>query len=157
MIVETENTHTRTYYSSDSVKESPELSRLFNGGSSDLLEYLSLLRDHQAPEAVLELKVGAVCSIMRNICPGKGLVKNARVVVTSLGRCYVEVAVLKDVNASIRRTPPTYCLPRITFEFKPNMAPWTVVRKQIPLRLAYASTFNSCQGLTLERSVYENG
>ena len=28
-------------------------------------------------------------------------------------------------------------------------------RKQFPLRLAYATTFNSCQGLTLDRAVID--
>jgi len=28
-------------------------------------------------------------------------------------------------------------------------------RKQFPLRLAYATTFNSCQGLTLDRAIID--
>ena len=32
---------------------------------------------------------------------------------------------------------------------------WTVQRRQFPLRLAYAATFNSCQGLTLDRVVLD--
>ena len=37
----------------------------------------------------------------------------------------------------------------------PRYAPWTVTRKQFPLRLAYATTFNSCQGLTLDQAVID--
>ncbi|KAF7133746.1 hypothetical protein CNMCM5793_005100 [Aspergillus hiratsukae] len=48
-----------------------------------------------------------------------------------------------------------FCLPRITFEFRPHRANWTVQRRQFPLRLAYATTFNSCQGLTLDRVVLD--
>ncbi|KAG2000981.1 hypothetical protein GB937_010641 [Aspergillus fischeri] len=43
-----------------------------------------------------------------------------------------------------------FCLPHITFEFQPHRANWTVQRHQFPLQLAYATTFNSCQGLTLD-------
>jgi hypothetical protein len=50
---------------------------------------------------------------------------------------------------------PTFFLPRITFEFRPHRANWTVQRRQFPLRLAYATTFNSCQGLTLDRVVLD--
>ena len=32
---------------------------------------------------------------------------------------------------------------------------WTVIRKQFPLRLAYATTFNSCQGLTLAKTAVD--
>ena len=42
-------------------------------------------------------------------------------------------------------------IPRIRFDFTPTHASWTVQRLQFPLRLAYATTFNSCQGLTLDR------
>ena len=48
-----------------------------------------------------------------------------------------------------------HCLPRITFAFQPHGTDWTVVRKQFPLRLAYATTFNSCQGLTLTRAAID--
>lgn len=43
-----------------------------------------------------------------------------------------------------------FCLPRITFEFGPRCANWTVRRGQFPLCLAYATTFNSFQGLKLD-------
>ena len=42
---------------------------------------------------------------------------------------------------------------RINFSFQSARCPWTVDRRQFPLRLAYAITFNSCQGLTLDRVV----
>ena len=48
-----------------------------------------------------------------------------------------------------------FLLPRILFEFQPKYCPWTIQRRQFPLRLAYATTFNSCQGLTLDRAVID--
>jgi hypothetical protein len=39
--------------------------------------------------------------------------------------------------------------------FQPARCPWTIERRQFPLRLAYATTFNSCQGLTLDRVVLD--
>ena len=48
-----------------------------------------------------------------------------------------------------------FCIPRINFSFQPTRCPWTVNRRQFPLRLAYATTFNSCQGLTLDRVVLD--
>src|SRR5437764_6315201 len=48
-----------------------------------------------------------------------------------------------------------YPLPRINFEFQPRFCPWTVQRRQFPLRLAYATTFNSCQGLTLDGAILD--
>jgi hypothetical protein len=48
-----------------------------------------------------------------------------------------------------------YCIPHITFEFRPLNANFIIHRKQFPLRLAYAVTFNSCQGLTLRQVVLD--
>jgi hypothetical protein len=50
---------------------------------------------------------------------------------------------------------PTFFLPRISFEFELRHSNWTVQRRQFPLQLAYATTFNSCQGLTLDRVVLD--
>src|SRR5947209_5340855 len=52
-------------------------------------------------------------------------------------------------------TNRTFLLPRILFEYQPKYCPWTIQRRQFPLRLAYATTFNSCQGLTLDKAVLD--
>lgn len=137
------------YRSIDGLKESEGAQRNLNP-TSDLSVYLALLRDPGVPPAKLELKVGSICRIIRNMNAVDGLVKNARVVVIHPGRRYVEVRLLAEPNHA-----RTFLLPRINFEFKPDFAPWTVLRRQIPLRLAYAATFNSCQGLTLDRCVVD--
>jgi hypothetical protein len=97
--------------------------------------------------------VGAVCVLTRNLSVRKGLVKNARVVIKSLQRNYVEVTLLS--RNKFLPQEQNYCIPRITFEFRPLNANFTVHRKQYPFRLAYATTFNSCQGLTLKRVVLD--
>jgi hypothetical protein len=116
-------------------------------------DYLALLRHPGVPNHELELKEGAICVLIRNLSIAKGLVKNARVVIKSLRRNYVEVTLL----SKNRFTPhiQNYCIPRITFEFRPHNANFSIYRKQFPLRLAYATTFNSCQGLTLDRVVLD--
>ena len=65
----------------------------------------------------------------------------------------MEVQVISCSSNSHRDN--TYSLPHITFEFQPSFCPWTVSRRQFPLRPAYATTFNSCQGLTLDRAVID--
>lgn len=113
---------------------------------------------------------------MRNLSVEEGLVKNARVIVVHLARRYVKIKLLKpSINTTFREditssenltesgdprsrtgsNSTEHCIPQITFEFRPPFAPWTVNRQQIPLRLAYSTTFNSCQGLTLDRCVLD--
>ena len=133
------------YLSCDEVTED-EADGLANRtiGIEDLL---ATLKEPGVPPHELRLKVGAVCSIMRNLAVDKGLVKNARVVVAAL---YTHCVAVRLVNGSGQET---YHLPRITFKFHPRGGTYDVDRRQIPLRLAYSTTFNSCQGLTLNKAV----
>jgi ATP-dependent exoDNAse (exonuclease V) alpha subunit len=45
----------------------------------------------------------------------------------------------------------TLFVPRIDFKFSPNRTAFVVNRRQIPLVLSYATTFNGCQGLTVKK------
>lgn len=49
-------------------------------------DYLAMLNEPGVPPHKLQLKVGTICSIMRNLSIEKGLVKNARVRILELHR-----------------------------------------------------------------------
>ncbi|KAE8186002.1 hypothetical protein CF335_g7568, partial [Tilletia laevis] len=99
------------------------------------------------PDHTLKLKVGQLCSILRNLDVSNGLVKHARITITALNQRTIQVRILSTMR--------TFLLPRITFVFSPARSPLTIIRKQFPLRPAYASTFHGCQGLTLTRTVID--
>ena len=91
------------------------------------------------------MRIGVRDALQRNLCTEKGLlVHNARVIITNVHR-RSEVRFPNDLES--------HCIPCISFNFSPPSSDWTVTRKQFPLRLAYATTFDGCQGLTLARSV----
>ncbi|RPA70716.1 hypothetical protein BJ508DRAFT_219073 [Ascobolus immersus RN42] len=96
-------------------------------------------RANGVPCHELKLKEDCVSTIMRNLSIEKGLVKNARVI----------VSLVKGLNHNQADTN-WLLIPRIFFDFTPSLVPWTIERRQFPLRLAYAVTYNSCQGLTLD-------
>jgi hypothetical protein len=110
-------------------------------------DFLAQITSPHAPNHDLFLKVGAICSITRNLSVAKGLVKNQHVVIVGTRPRYIEVKLLNRGN----RPDTTHCIPRINFDFKPPFVSFTIRRKQFPLRLAYAATFNSCQGLTFDK------
>ena len=115
---------------------------------------MAILYEPRIPPHKLDLKVGAICTIQRNLSTEKGLVKNAQVIIRELNRYSIKVGVLprpQDVNQEVQEFP----LSRINFEFNPNRSSWTVLRRQFPLRLAYATTLNSSQGLTLDQAVLD--
>lgn len=115
-------------------------------------DYLALLTHNGIPAHELRLKPGCICSLMRNMSVQKGLVKNARLTIVRLHQRYIEVRVINNRTGELG---DIHCLPRIRFDFTPPRASWTVQRLQYPLRLAYSTTFNGCQGLTLDKTVLD--
>jgi len=106
------------------------------------------------PPHELRLKESAICVLIRNLSLENGQVKNARVVIKRLLENVIEVELVQTSVYEERRRR-TYHLPRIMFELQPRFCSWIMQRKQFPLRLAYATTCNSCQGLTLDPAVLD--
>ncbi len=117
-------------------------------------DFLALLTQNGVPPHKLLLKEGSVCLLMRNLSVRKCLVKNARVIVRRLHHRFVEIQVINNHTGQLDET---HCIPRIQFEFTPSHSGWTVMHFQLPLRLAYATTFNGCVGLTLNHTVLTHG
>jgi hypothetical protein len=72
------------FYSADTIKEDTE--RQHDEATPD---YLSLQTHNGIPGHLLRLKRGCVCTIMRNLSIGNGLVKNAHVVIHNLHRRFI--------------------------------------------------------------------
>jgi hypothetical protein len=133
-----------SYYSANVIKESEN-----NDTDPD---FLPLLTHNGIPLHHLRLKTGAICSLMRNMSVKKGLVKNARLIIEHLHHRFIQVRVINNLTGTIS---DPLCIPRIRFEFTPAHCSWTVHRIQFPLRLAYATTFHGCVGLTLDKTVLD--
>ncbi|OSD03960.1 hypothetical protein PYCCODRAFT_1364875 [Trametes coccinea BRFM310] len=86
---------------------------------------------------------------MCNFAPERGLVKNTRVVVVHIGRRIVTVRILRGVGGVSTIDAEDILISRIPFTAMLDSG-HSLVRRQFPLAPAYATTFNSCQGLTLD-------
>ena len=143
----------KVYWSHDTVKEG----NVPNLHGDVLADYLGMLYEPGIPSHKLRLKVGAICTVARNLSIENGLVKNARVIIEQLHQYSVVVKLLPFQSSVL--LPSNHCrtfpFSRINFEFNPQRSSWTILRRQLPLRLAYATTFNSCQGLTLDKAVLD--
>ncbi|KAE8195410.1 hypothetical protein CF336_g3094 [Tilletia laevis] len=135
-------------YATDTIKGSDDAEQAQNEDvTAATSQTLALLAHPGVPDHDLHLKVGQVCSLMRNMSVEKGLVKHARVVITRINTASIGIRLLS--------TGATHALPRIVFEFTPIGSPFKLLRRQFALRAAYAATFHSCQGLTLDQSVID--
>ncbi|KAL6308047.1 hypothetical protein BKA93DRAFT_726040 [Sparassis latifolia] len=86
---------------------------------------------------------------MCNFSPDRGLVKNTRVVVVTIHKRIVIVRVLRGVGGVSVLDAEDIIISRIPFTTTLESG-YMLVRRQFPLSPAYATTFNSCQGLTLD-------
>jgi hypothetical protein len=80
------------------------------------------------------------------------LVKNTQVIIHALHQCFIKVRLLDHNYNTLGQI---HCIPHILFSFNPPYSSWTIMHHQFPLQLAYAATFNSCLGLTLDRAVLD--
>jgi ATP-dependent exoDNAse (exonuclease V) alpha subunit len=92
------------------------------------------------------MKTNALYRLLRNFSIDNGLVKNIRVRIIDVGARLITV---RRMTGFLNPTEDIL-IPRITFT---HVLPsgHTLHRRQFPLAPAYATTFNSCQGLTLDK------
>ena len=136
----------RTYFASDSLKETDDTHLL---PPESMLDYTTRHTPPGMPPHSLQVKTNAVFRLMRNFSVDHGLVKNVRVIVTDVGARIITVRLLRGVGGRQIFDDEQILIPRITF-LTDLPSGYTLRRQQFPLAPAYATTFNSCQGMTLD-------
>ena len=138
----------KTYLAADSLKEVDEAGLT---PPDSALDYVAKHTPPGMPPHSLAIKCNAVFRLLRNFSLDLGLVKNVRVVMIDVGIRIVTVRLLRGMSG----VTGTYVdsedilIPRISFTATLSSG-HTLLRRQFPLAPAYSTTFNSCQGLTLE-------
>lgn len=137
----------KVFVAADHIKEADDSGII---SPDSVLDYTATHTPPGFPEHKLKIKTNAVFRLLRNFSIDQRLVKNVRVVVTHVGTRLITVRLIHEQITSIADHSEDVLIPRITFMHQLQSG-HMLYRKQFPLAPAYATTFNSCQGLTLER------
>lgn len=110
-------------------------------------EILETLQPSGFPPHIMNLKLGAVYMMLRNLNVKKGLCNGSRIAIRSIGTRLVFYDLLYS-DGTVREE--NLLLPRITLTPTEGY-PFMFQRTQYPIIPAYSGTFNKCQGCTFER------
>ena len=112
------------------------------------LEYLNTINIGCLPPHVLNLKIGCPVILLRNINPKIGLCNGTKLIVHKfIGQYCIEFEIVTEGA----HKGNIVALPRIDFTTSESDFPFTMVRRQFPIRLAFAMTINKAQGQSLKR------
>ena len=130
-----------TYLSADSISDSGSEGHLYP------IEFLNNLNPPGLPPHSLKLKVNTPVMLLRNLNPSAGLLNGTRLLIRTLGNRVIEAKIMTGTH-----TGSVVFIPRITLTTThDSRLPFTLSRRQFPLKQSYAMTINKSQGQTLKR------
>lgn len=132
----------KEYLSADSFAEDEKDSEELN--TTYPVEYLNTMEFPGLPAHKLRLKVGVPVMLIRNLNQKEGLCNGTRLIVTHMGEKVIKTEML---TSTTKRDP--ILLPRIILSPPESNHPFTLKRRQLPIRVCYAMTINKSQGQTL--------
>jgi PIF1-like helicase/Helitron helicase-like domain at N-terminus/Helicase len=144
MILEKLPGESRTYASADSVFTDVDTPADVLAHYS--MEFINSLTPCGMPPHLLTLKNGCVVMLLRNINTKEGLCNGTRLKVKKLMNNYIvaEALIGKSKGQSVY-------IPRINLDPSDTGLPFTLRRRQFPVRVAYAMTINKSQGQSLDK------
>jgi ATP-dependent DNA helicase PIF1 len=134
----------REYLSADSISK---CSDTYNDANILYpVEYLNTLNANNFPSHKLLLKIGVPIMLLRNLNQSLGLCNGTRLIVTNLGDNVIEAVIITGTHTGHK----TY-IPRINLTTRSSHWPFTLSRRQFPIKVCYSMTINKSQGQTLSK------
>ena len=132
--------HEIVYHSADSFDDEGE------GTPDDVpQEVLQSIEPPSLPLSTLKMKIGCPLMLLRNLDPGKGLCNGTRLILLHAYPRVLEVIIFSGDQRGQKAF-----IPRITLKPSSREYPFTLKRRQFPVRLSFAMTINKAQGQSLK-------
>jgi hypothetical protein len=109
-------------------------------------EFLNSIDANNFPRHKIVLKKGVIVMLLRNLNQNMGLCNGTRLFVLELGQRILECMILTGSKIGEK-----VFIPRIALNTTDVKWPFTLQRRQFPVRICYAMTINKSQGQTLSR------
>ena len=109
-------------------------------------EFLNSITPSGMPLHKINLKIGAIVMLLRNLDVKQGLCNGTRLIVRRLQNHTIDCEVATGSNKGNR-----VLIPRITLTPSDAFMPFKLRRRQFPIRLSFAMTINKSQGQTFDR------
>ena len=143
-----------TYNSADSIASGDADQNLYP------IEFLSNQNPTGLPLHHLKLKVNTTVMLLRNLNPSKELLNGIRLLIKTLGRRVIQAKIMTGTHAG-----HIVFIPRIALTTTKNChLPFTLIRRQFPIKPSYAMAINKSQsqtltkvGIYLPQSVFTHG
>ena len=94
----------------------------------------------------MKLKKGMLVMLIRNLNPAEGHCNGVKYVINNLLDRVIEVTAVSGSNIGAK-----LFVPRVIMDNNDSTLPFSIRRRQFPLRIAFAMTANKAQGQTLAR------
>ncbi|XP_074303613.1 uncharacterized protein LOC141638064 [Silene latifolia] len=120
-----------------------------NAGNMENLyptEFLNSLHFQGIPNHEIHLKVGCPIILMRNINQAAGMCNGTRLTVMRIRTCIIEAKVITGTNIG-----EVVAIPRIEMTPTDTKWPFTMKRRQFPIKVCFAMTINKSQGQTFDK------
>lgn len=130
-----------TYHSADSIIAEED-----DDADEYSIEFINSLTPSGLPPHELKLKKGVIVMLLRNLHIGKGLVNGTRLLIKHLQQnsLHCEVLTGELIGEQV-------LIPRMDLDSSDPKLPFSLKRRQFPIRVAFAITINKCQGQTFEK------
>ena len=139
-VLETMDGELLTFLSADSIAPGDDCATHYP------VEFLNTLQPSGMPAHQLNVKIGCVMMLLRNLSPRDGLCNGTRFLLTAVTQHVMEGVVISGEFLGRK-----VMVPRIPLQPSETPFPFTLRRMQFPVKVAFAMTINKSQGQSLRR------